>query len=207
MTNFIMTALTVDGNNWVPYSILDAPVCVEPNILSLMNLPGSPLLLLDTTRRGDRDTNLFEGDIIEKDNEPWMICYERGFYAINGTYCVRPITDFISCAKLGVVDFDCDFPVPLNIKRRLLFKSGTRIFRIEGVNGFYEGKLIINPIAQMVSPENVHQDCGCSLGSQRLYLGDKTEYGTVVCEYGVIGFKNGSQFTSLQKVRDLDGCS
>ena len=54
-----------------------------------MNRENSPILDLNNIRRGDPETGLYEGDVIEHDGDLWLICYERGFYAINQAYVIK----------------------------------------------------------------------------------------------------------------------
>ena len=207
MPSFIMKARTHSDAGWYVFSIEEIPVLVKTNLFSLMRIPNSPLLRLNTVRRGDRDTMFFEGEVISHSGVEWLVCYERGFYAINKDYVVRKLGDLIGAKKLGDVGFDYDFPVSLSIKQKLLFKHNKTIFRLESVCGCFKGKLLLRSAKAPIEPSAVKQDCGCEYNKEHLYLGDTTQYGTVSLSYGVLGFSKDGIFTSIESMRKNDGCN
>lgn len=202
-----MKARTHSDAGWYVFSIEEIPVLVKPNLLSLMRVPNSPLLKLDTVRRGDRDTMFFEGEIVLHEGTEWLICYERGFYAINRDYVVRKLGDISGATKLGDVGFDIKFPVSLSIKQKLLFKYNNTIFRIESICGCFDNKLLLRSAKRPLDPKSVKQDCGCEFNKEHLYLGDSTDYGEVTLAYGVLGFTKEGTFTSIESMRKNNGYS
>lgn len=206
MQSFIMKALTHSHSNWYVFSISDIPVLVKPNLISLMRIPNSPILELDTTRRGDADTSLFEGEIVSYNDDEWLICYERGFYAINKDYVICSLTNLTGCTKLGDVGFDREFPVSFSVKQKLLFKHNSAIFRLESICGYFEGKLLLRSFKSPIDPNEVKQDCGCVYNDQKLFLGDVTPMGTVTLHNGILGFESENGFLSIERVRKSNGC-
>lgn len=207
MPSFIMKARTHSNAGWYVFSIEEIPVLMKPNLFSLMLVPNSPLLRLDTIRRGDRDTMLFEGEVVIADDVEWLICYERGFYAINKEYVVRKLGDLKGGRKVGDIGFGYDFPVSLSIKQKLLFKYNNTVFRIESICGCYENKLLLRSAKKPIEPAQIKQDCGCEYNKEHLYLGDDTIYGTVTLSYGILGFLSNGTFTSVESLRKNDGCN
>ena len=207
MLSFIMKARTVSNVGWYTFSIEDIPVLVHENSLSLMRIPNSPLLCLNTVRKGDRDTMFFEGEIVQHNGVEWLICYERGFYAINKDYVVCKLEDLEGATKIGDYGIDYEFPISLSIKQKLLFKYKNTIFRIESICGSYQGNILLRSSEKPINPSLIKQDCGCMYNKEHLYLGDVTTAGTVSLENGILGFIKDNVFTSVESMRKQDGCN
>ena len=201
MKSFIMKALTRNGSGWYTFSIEEIPCLITTDLFTLMAVPNSPVLRLDTIRRGDRDTLLFEGEVVECDGDRWMICYERGFYAINSLYVIRQLSTLKNVHKIGDVNYNIEFPVPISIKQKLLFKYKSTIFRLEAICGCYNNQILIRAQKRPIDPKTIKQDCGCELDKNRLYLGDSTPYGITTMHEGVLGFEQNKVFRSISEVR------
>ena len=68
--HYLMRALTLDDEIF-EFTIGDVPTGIKPGIFVCLRKPGTPLLKQDTIRRGDPDTHLFEGDLLDMDGERW----------------------------------------------------------------------------------------------------------------------------------------
>ena len=139
MSCYIMRARTSEGQ-WYTYDISDIPVQFSDDEFCLMNKPGSPRLKLDTMRRGERETGLFEGDVILMDGLVWAICYDRGFYAINAEYLVRYLYQLTDFSVVGSCE-TMEPPVTVSLRRKHIYKYRDTVFRTEEIAGGYGGKI------------------------------------------------------------------
>ena len=75
----LLKALSIN-NDWVDFTVFDCPVYMEANIIALTGRKGSDLLQADTIVRGDKNTNVFEGDrVYESDELVGYVIYSKGF--------------------------------------------------------------------------------------------------------------------------------
>ena len=68
---------------WWNFSIEDCPALIYIDTFILTGVEGSPLLLFDTIVRGDKDSNIYEGDIaVNKYTEEveGIVVYDNGFF-------------------------------------------------------------------------------------------------------------------------------
>lgn len=195
MACFIMKALTLD-NGWFEFSIFDAPTLCNDEEFVLLNKPLTPKLLIKTIRRGDPETRLFEGDVITFDGCDWMVCYERGFYVINKDYVSKHFYQLPKWKYKGVFD-DVGSPVPPNLKHSHLFKYNDVIFRLNDITGFYDNKLIIRPISELVKPSEIKQECSLNHKGKRIYLGDVVDGMPVVLHHGRIALQSPDGYTDI----------
>lgn len=178
MACYMMKARTVK-NAWYSFTISDVPTAINSKHFALLAKPNSPVLKINDIRRGDAETGLFEGDVITAENDSWLVCYERGFYAINTDYVVRHLYTFKEFEVQG--DYkDVKFPVPINFRNKQLFKYKDKIFRLDDIVGVYGDKILLRCISEPVRPEDIQQECCISYNNSRVYLGDYV--GDEVCE-------------------------
>ncbi len=103
---FQMKARTTKGD-WYEFSIHNVPVHISPKEIVLLDVPNSPILNSSLVRRGDKESGLFEGDVIEYEGQRWLVCYERGFYAINEDCVIQYLYTFTKpWTMLGLKGFD-----------------------------------------------------------------------------------------------------
>lgn len=173
MNCFMLKAISTD-HKWIEFSISDIPTPISDSQFVLLKRPNSPILNIEGIRRGDPETGLFEGDIIERGSVLYLICYERGFYAINGDYVVclfNELGDYTVVGDTSSMEID----IPISYKKTLLFKYKNTIFKINDIVGSSKGGILINSIAEVIKPELVRQDCCFLYKKQRMYLGDTIE--------------------------------
>jgi len=172
MKNFILKARAID-NSSVVFKLDDIPTLYDDTHLVLLKQPGSPILDISSTLRGDPESGLFEGDIIkdETSDETFVICYERGFYAISSNYKVRYLYTFKNPEVVG--DYYKDgFPVRINKGSRILFKCGKHLFRILDIIGNWGDKLIIRSCKEPIDPMECYQELCISYERKKLFLND-----------------------------------
>lgn len=187
MACYIMKALTLN-REWFQFEMSDLPTTFNTSEFVLLDKPNTPRLLLKTIRRGDRDTMLFEGDIIRMNNCNWLVCYERGFYVINSDYVVRYLNSLSEYEVIGDT-LTHTSPVPINFREKHLFKYKDTIFRLNDITGAYGGKLLLRSVSGPVSVEDVNQECCLTHNGSRVFLGDKIGKSTVVLKYGRVVLK------------------
>lgn len=189
MHYFMMKALTHD-NVWYKFSMLDVPTTFNEDEFVLLNKPGSPIMQLKSIKRGDPETGLFEGDIITMEGCEWVICYERGFYAINADYVTRHLYQ-LSDYKITGDYFTDGFPVSINTRNKHLFKYKNIIFRIEDIIGSYKtGTIILRTCKHPVPISDIKQESCMSFNNKRLFLGDYIQGKPVELIGGRIAVRN-----------------
>lgn len=186
MNSFKLRAKAVTGE-FVNFTLYDLPIKVSDSTFVLLSSPGTPILKYDLILRGDNDSNLYEGDIISYDDTLWVICYERGFYAISVDYTTMSLPD----KDIKVVGnyFDTDFPVRINTKKKHLFKHKDIVFRLQDIVGGYDNKLIVRSISDPISPDDVQQEVCARYDKKRIYLGDIVNGVTVSTVNGRLNFE------------------
>lgn len=196
MACYIMKALT-RNKEWFIFEMSDIPTLFTSEEFVLMNKPNTPILSLKSIRRGDKDTMLFEGDLIEMNGDVWTICYERGFYAINADYVIRYLDSLSDYVVIG----DCSTmqsPVPINFREKHLFKYKDIIFRLNDIIGAYEGKLLLRSVANPVDVNDINQECCLTYNGTRVFLNDLIDLGsTVSLRYGRVVTKVNGEFVDI----------
>lgn len=187
MNCFMLKAISTN-QEWVTFTMSDVPTPIQDGLFVLLMRPNSPILKLDSIRRGDFDTKLFEGDVVEEGEKRYLICYERGFYAIDSDYIVKSLDSFEEAKIVG--DFDsADIGVPISFKKTLLFKYKNCIFKINDIIGGTENGIFINSLAEEIPFDRIQQDCCLSIAKKRVFLGDKFEDNTLAISYGQFRWK------------------
>lgn len=201
---FIMKALTVD-NNWYEFSLEDIPTMIDESLFVLLGKENSPKLQLKTIRRGDPESKLYEGDVINFDGMNWLICYERGFYAINSIYVSKHLYQLSEYSYIGTCD-DVDKIVPINFKSNHLFKYKDLIFRFNDITGGFDGKIIVRACKEPIEPKDIQQECCMSINKQKVYLGDCIDNSVVVLQGGRIALSSPIGIHDSTGGGSLDGC-
>ena len=171
MNCFTLKAASVSGS-WVQFTLQDLPVPISDSQFILMSKPQSPILLLKTVRRGDTETGLYEGDVISFNNQEWLICYERGFYAINSHFVIMHFNNLTDWKLVGTNTTKMS-DINLKLKSRHMFKYRNCYFRLNDIVSAVDDKLILKTFADPIDISEISQECGISYNKQRLYLGDK----------------------------------
>lgn len=204
MNCFIMKALDKQGK-WYEFTMKDLPTLFSNNYFVLMNKPNSPILDYSTIRRGDKATNLYEGDVIKIENTLWYICYERGFYAINIDYEIKYLYQLGDYEFVGT-SMEVDAEVPINFRNKHLFMYKDKIFRFNDIIGAVDGKLLLRAISEPIHPENIRQEFGISNEGSRVYWGDKINGHKVFLHYGRICIRKDKEYIDLVTGGKIDGC-
>lgn len=170
MNYFIMKTLTTNGD-WFPFSMSDLPVLLNEECFVLFGCTNSPWLRIDSIRRGDPETGLYEGEVIQMDGCKWVICYERGFYAINEDYISKHLNTLRDYTVLGDAP---NVPIEMSVSYRAnhLFKVNDTIFRIQDIVGAYDGKLLLRSLKEPIDTDKIQQECCATYKGKRVYLGD-----------------------------------
>lgn len=199
MNCFKLKAISTE-NEWIEFSIKDIPTPISEDKFVLMKRPHSPILYINGIRRGDPETGLFEGDIIEQDSDFYLICYERGFYAINSDYVVCLFDKLINYKLIGDTS-TMDIGIPISYKKTLLFKYKNTIFKINDIVGASKEGILINSLAETINPESIKQDCCLIYNKQRMYLGDSIGGYPLQLVKGQLKVKNSKgEFLSIEEV-------
>lgn len=191
-----MKARTLD-NKWYPFTMQDVPTRINNSEFALMQRPNTPLLLLKEIRRGDDYHDVYEGDIIFAEGKEWLVCYERGFYAINTDRITRHLHTF---SDFKIVDncFDREFPIPILMRSKHLFKHRDVIFRLEDIIGSYDEKnVILRSFSAPVPSVEIQQECGVMLDSVRVYFGDIVNDKRICLYKGRVAYTDGNSYTDV----------
>lgn len=156
----------------------DIPVMMFEDKFVLMNKPGSPILRADTIMRGEPFYNVYEGDVIEADGDIWLVCYERGFYAINENYVIRFLYKFNDIKFIDRHDNVTGLPT-VTFKKKFLFKIKDQVFVLNDIVGAYSGDCIFRTYSEPVKVETIQQDCGLRYNGNLMFLGDTVDGSTV----------------------------
>lgn len=202
MNCYVMKALTLNGD-WHTFTMEDLPVAVSDKEFVLIGKQGSPRLRLDTIRRGDLESSLFEGDIFVAEGMTWMTCYERGFYAISTEYNIRYLYTF-NDFEISDMSYE-DFPVPISFREKNLFKFKDTIFRLEEIVGCYKGAILLRCISNTVYVEDIQQECCLTYKGKRVYLGDVIEGAKVEIHGGRITLCKNDTIVDIITGGELDG--
>ena len=179
-----MKADTTSGSSYT-FSILDIPVYLSNTEFILIKKDNSPILLGNTIRIGDEESGLYVNDIVKKNGVEYLISYERGFYGISRDYVRCYLSDLSDCKYVGTYD-TMDFDIPVQKKKRIRFKYKTTIFTLHDIIGCFENKLLLRLDKTPVDPKLCQQEVGIYYKGKRLYLGDKTDQGTIIMQDGRI---------------------
>lgn len=203
--DYVMKARTVnDPKEWFAFSIKDVPTVYNVNQFALLAKPNTPLLCIDEIRRGDSESGLFEGDVFEAEGCRWLVCYERGFYAINEEYLIRYLYTFKDVKVIG--DYlSTKFPISINFRVKQLFKYEDKIFRLNDVVGIYQGKLLLRSSSQPIDANKINQECCISYEGKRLYLGDLVNGKPCELRGGRVTIKTEDGYLDLSTGGVLDG--
>lgn len=200
---FIMKARTRD-DTWYTFTIGDLPTKFNTKEFVLLNKTNTPRMKLNSIRRGDDESGLFEGDIIFMDGTNWLICYERGFYAINGDYISRYLYTLKDYEFIGTCS-EIKHTVPINFRVNHLFKYKDNVFRIDSIVGGFDGNMILRFAGKPVSPTCIQQECCLKYKGYRVYLGDTFEGGTVELKGGRVVLNKEDLLFDLGTGGNLDG--
>ena len=180
-----MKALTVKGQ-WYEFTLNDVPCVFEDGHFALLRKPDSPILRLDTIRRGEPSRRLYEGDIIHMGGENWLVSYERGFYLVSESYVIREICKMTDHVTIGST-VSMNFPVDTNFKKKHMFKYNNIRFRIQDIVGTHADGLLVRLSKYAIPIEDVCMDCCMTLNGTHLYLGDKVDNKTVtLCDGKIV---------------------
>ena len=204
MNCFIMKALTVN-NDWYVFTIADIPTPIDDGLFILLGKSNSPKLRLDTIRRGDQESMLFEGDVINMNGDRWLVCYERGFYVINSSYIIKHLYQLDEYTFMGTCDNQKPI-VPISFKMKHLFRYGDIVFRLNDIAGGYDNKVIVRACRNHISPEDIQQECCMTIDNVKVYLGDTIGDSTVELHGGRIALCSPSGIIDSNGGGNLDGC-
>ena len=178
MKNFLLRASTPDTNSFQTFSLADIPVLYDKKHFALIKLPYSPILELKSIVRGDPSTGLFEGDIVQSEDKTYIVCYERGFYAITGDYQTQYLYQLKNPQVIGNYATYA-FPIPINIRTRQLFKYQNLYFDIKDIVGNWGNNLVIQSSKQPLNPQECYQEACLTYKHTKLFLNDTLDVGAV----------------------------
>lgn len=202
---FTMKARTTSDNRWYWFTIDKVPTPVRDGQIVLLTAPNSPILRPDTLRRCSDVDNLGEGDVLQINGERYVVCYERGFYAISENYRCLSMCDLGDYKVLG--DYtELDFPISVALRNKVLYKYKDSVFRLEDICGLYDTGIVVRGMKLPVPIEEIHQECCITYKGQRVFLGDVFDEGTVVLHNGRVCLNKGNNFVDITTGGKSDGC-
>lgn len=205
MNYFIMKALTFD-DGWYSFTLADIPTMIDHETFVLLAEENSPKMYLKTIRRGDPESGLFEGDIIQFNNDRWLVCYERGFYVINSSYISKYLYQLPEYTFIEEYTDFTDKIVPINFKANHLFKYKDCIFRFNDIVGGYNGKIMVRACHELIDHKDIQQECCMSIDKKKVYLGDYIDNSIVKLQGGRIALWTPTKTIDSNGGGSLDGC-
>ncbi len=188
MNSFIMKTLTLD-NKWFEFTLADVPTLQNHDQFVLMNKPDTPILKVKHIMRGDIETGLYEGDVIQYKGRPWLVCYERGFRIINSEYVIQYLYHVDRFKRIGRYNTVGGLPT-VTFKLKFLFKYEDHVLRLSDIIGAYEGKILMRTHSRPIEPGVIQQDCGLRYNNKLVYLGDIVNNSPVELRGGRITITN-----------------
>jgi len=205
MRNYFQLKAHTLNNEWQTFSIENVPVAIAEGKAVLLSKPNSPIIRTDVIRRGDWETNLFEGDIVEDKGVRYLICYERGFYAIDESYTLKYLYQLENPKVIGVKDYDMEFPLTLKLVKTHMFKCFDIMFYIKQITRAEGDCLVLNFKGAAVPVQLVQQECCMSYEKRRIYLGDFIDEQRVELHGGRICIEKDEGYVDLATGGTLDG--
>lgn len=170
---------------WYSFKVEDGPLMIHNNEFVLQNCPGTPRLITDDMVRGCEEYNLYDGDIVlTSTGKRYMICYERGFYAVDEECNYTLLQDIVPCTFVGNV-FDDEFPVHHKATRKIQFRYKEVTFSFKDFQGVHPYGHIVRSLCLPVSIRELYSDCGAKYKGRNLYWDDN-----VVFQHGRILYKD-----------------
>lgn len=200
---FLLRAPTVDGK-WQSFYISDCPCMISEKHFCLLGKPGSAIMYRDVYR-GDDEYNLFDGDVIFMEGREWLICYERGFYAINTSNEKKFLYELKDYKYVGVQGFDTEIAVATTHKKNHLFCAPKIVFSLWGLSDIQDGMLYTPMGSKPIAICDVHQECCASYNGVKMYLG--LTYGSHIAEMhgGRLTYREGDKYIDFITGGELIG--
>lgn len=173
MDCFTLKSILADGTS-LPFTLYDLPVPIDNRNYILMNRINTPILDLNNIRRGDPESGLYEGDVIQHAGEMWLVCYERGFYVINHAYVIKHFSDLDDYEYIGIRE-NLKIDIPIKTKRTHMFRYKTTMFHLRDIRAAVDGKLILSMFHDPVVIDEVHQECSFTYNGHKVFLGDEID--------------------------------
>lgn len=201
---FQLKARTLNGD-WQKFSIANTPVEISAGKAVLLAKPNSPIIRTDDIRRGDWEYNLFEGDIVESDGVKYLICYERGFYAIDVNYTIKNLYQLKEPKFVGVKGDDVEFPVHIKYVKTHMFKCFDIKFYMKQIARIMGDCIVLNSKNTEVPIQLVQQECCMTYNKRRIYLGDFVDDEKVIMRGGRVCVETKDGYKDLTTGGILDG--
>lgn len=201
--DLILRAPTVNGD-WNSFEIGDGPTRLTENTFILLGKPNTPVMYCDVYR-GDRESGLFEEDIVFFDDKSWLVCYDRGFYAINADYESRYLYTMKDCQYMGVCGHDLDFPVKYYRRLHHKFSSYDVVFNLWDVQAVVEGGLEVARHKKPIPLADIHQECCARNNNRAMYFGYVYEGHTVNLYGGRIAYEEEGKYYDITTGGELIG--
>lgn len=201
--SFVMRAPTVSGD-WYNFTVGDCPILLTDNTFILVGKPNSPVMYCDVYR-GEEESGLFEGDVVYCDDTSWLVCYDRGFYAINKDYAVRYLYTMHDFRVIGVSGHDVDFPVPYSRRLHHKFSYKDVVFNLWDFKSCEKDGIHIRRYAKALAAEDIHQEAGVRINNRKAYLGYKYNGNILVMRGGRLVYEDDTDFIDIATGGKLDG--
>lgn len=180
---------------WFEFSIADAPLMIYPQEFVLQNRCGTPRLSTEDMVRGCEEYGVYDGDIIiGRNSNKYMVCYDRGFYAISESREYTLLEDIMPCTVIGNV-FDDGFPVQHTATKHIQFKYKEVQFSFKDFQGISPKGYVVRSLCLPVRLNEICSDCGVSYNGKPVCWDENT-----VVQHGRIFLKDQSgQLIMLNK--------
>ena len=141
---FTLKGKSKKGNKTVLFSLKDAPVLLDDCSVILRNIPGSPIIALNSIRRCSNvftidGKNIAESDVLKQDysKKLYTVVFDKGFFVIDNNGISMPLRELHAATIAGSSGIKDVEPV-------LQFQYGEDSFCIQDVLGTKGPYIIIN---------------------------------------------------------------
>ena len=187
---------TLETNAWYNFTLNDIPTKYDDDHIALLADAGSPLLRIDSVVRGDLESGLYEGDIIEFEGTQYIVCYERGFYAISNDYVIKNLYQVKGCEVVSDY-WTTDFKIPIRLRKKQLYKYDNLNFKLTDIIGHWANKIVIRASNRPIPPEECQQECCLSYEGRKIYFGDMVNGCPVILAGGRVCIKDTEGYLDL----------
>jgi hypothetical protein len=141
---FTLKGKSKKGNRTVLFSLKDAPSLLDNNSVILRNVPGSPIILMNSIRRCSNvftidGKNIAEGDVLKSDysKKLYTVVFNNGFRVVDNNNEAMPLRELHAATITGSSTVK-------DIESIMVFQYGEEIFGIPDILGTKGPYIIIN---------------------------------------------------------------
>jgi len=141
---FTLKGKSKKGNKTILFSLKDAPNLLDSGSVILRNIPGSPIILMNSIRRCSNvftidGKNIAEGDVLKSDysKKLYTVVFNNGFYVVDNNGDTMPLRELHAATITGCSNIK-------DVDSIMMFQYGEESFGIQDILGTKGPYIIIN---------------------------------------------------------------